>query len=104
MKSNVLKSTVGISMLAVAAFGPTSAYADDLTLCWAAWDPANALVELSKDFEAKSGHNMSFEFVPWPNFADRMLNELNSGGKLCDMMIGDSQWIGGAAENGHRKS
>ncbi len=75
--------------------------ADDLTLCWAAWDPANALIELSKDFEAKSGHKMSFEFVPWPNFADRMLNELNSGGKLCDLMIGDSQWIGLGAEAGH---
>ena len=74
---------------------------EDLTLCWAAWDPANALVELSKDFEAQSGNKMNFEFVPWPNFADRMLNELNSGGKLCDLMIGDSQWIGGAAENGH---
>lgn len=77
-----------------------SAQAEDLTLCWAAWDPANALVELSKDFEAQSGNTMHFEFVPWPNFADRMLNELNSGGKLCDLMIGDSQWIGGAAENG----
>ena len=70
-------------------------------LCWAAWDPANALVELSKDFTAKTGVNMKFEFVPWPNFADRMLNELNSGGKLCDLMIGDSQWIGGSAENGY---
>ena len=79
----------------------SSAIADDLTLCWAAWDTANALVELSKEFESQSGHNMSFEFVPWPNFADRMLNELNSGGKLCDLMIGDSQWIGGGAENGH---
>ena len=79
----------------------TPAKAADLTLCWAAWDPANALIELSKDFEAQSGHNMSFEFVPWPNFADRMLNELNSGGKLCDLMIGDSQWIGGSAESGH---
>ncbi|WP_425427975.1 ABC transporter substrate-binding protein [Aliiruegeria haliotis] len=75
--------------------------AEDLTLCWASWDPANALIELSKDFEEQSGHSMSFEFVPWPNFADRMLNELNSGGKLCDLMIGDSQWIGGGAENGH---
>ena len=44
---------------------------------------------------------MKFEFVPWPNFADRMLNELNSKGKLCDLIIGDSQWIGGSAENGH---
>jgi multiple sugar transport system substrate-binding protein len=89
------------ALLAVSMALPTAAAADDLTLCWAAWDPANALVELSKDFEAESGHTMNFEFVPWPNFADRMLNELNSGGKLCDLLIGDSQWIGGGAENGH---
>ena len=88
-----------LAALGLAAAG--SAQADDLTLCWAAWDPANALVELSKDFESESGHDVSFEFVPWPNFADRMLNELNSGGQLCDLLIGDSQWIGGGAENGH---
>jgi multiple sugar transport system substrate-binding protein len=83
------------------ALSAGAAAAENLTLCWAAWDPANALVELSKDFTAQTGHTMSFEFVPWPNFADRMLNELNSGGKLCDLLIGDSQWIGGGAENGH---
>lgn len=102
MKSTLMNSAAVLTLLAGATLsGATAANAEDLTLCWAAWDPANALVELSKDFEAKSGHNMSFEFVPWPNFADRMLNELNSGGKLCDLMIGDSQWIGGSAENGH---
>ena len=95
-----IKTLLSATALAC-AFSASNAYAEDLTLCWAAWDPANALVELSKDFEAKSGHKMHFEFVPWPNFADRMLNELNSGGKLCDLMIGDSQWIGGAAESGH---
>ncbi len=81
--------------------GQSFAQGKTITLCWAAWDPANALVELSKDFTAKTGINMKFEFVPWPNFADRMLNELNSKGKLCDLLIGDSQWIGGSAENGH---
>ncbi|UWQ18252.1 ABC transporter substrate-binding protein [Jannaschia sp. M317] len=95
----------GVACNAMVAASALPALADghgtELTLCWAAWDPANALVELSKDFEEKSGHSMSFEFVPWPNFADRMLNELNSGGQLCDLMIGDSQWIGGGAENGH---
>jgi multiple sugar transport system substrate-binding protein len=71
---------------AIATAGLSSmATAEDLTLCWAAWDPANALIELSKDFEQQSGHNMSFEFVPWTSFADRMLNELNSGGQLCDL-------------------
>jgi len=98
MKRTTLAASAAIAL----AWGAqANAQATELTLCWAAWDPANALVELSKDFEAQSGVKMNFEFVPWPNFADRMLNELNSGGKLCDLMIGDSQWIGGAAENGH---
>ena len=98
---NIARLAAASAVSALALGYAQSAQAEDLTLCWASWDPANALVELSKDFEAKSGHTMNFEFVPWPNFADRMLNELNSGGKLCDLMIGDSQWIGGAAENGH---
>jgi multiple sugar transport system substrate-binding protein len=91
------------ALAASAMFGATDVRAQGktLTLCWAAWDPANALVELSKDFTAKTGTNMRFEFVPWPNFADRMLNELNSRGRLCDLLIGDSQWVGGSAENGH---
>lgn len=103
MKSLYVKGLLAAGTVACSmGFGTMMAHADEkeLTLCWAAWDPANALVELSKGFEASSGIKMKFEFVPWPNFADRMLNELNSGGKLCDLMIGDSQWIGGAAENG----
>ncbi|MEQ9674169.1 MAG: extracellular solute-binding protein [Roseovarius indicus] len=99
MKTTQLLSAAALT--AATGFAVTGAQADELTLCWAAWDPANALIELSKDFEAESGHSMSFEFVPWPNFADRMLNELNSGGKLCDLMIEDSQWIGLGAEAGH---
>ncbi|MEM7743791.1 MAG: extracellular solute-binding protein [Pseudomonadota bacterium] len=96
-----LRATAASAALIAASMASSATQAEELTLCWAAWDPANALVELSKEFEAESGHTMSFEFVPWPNFADRMLNELNSGGQLCDLMIGDSQWIGGAAESGH---
>ena len=34
----------------LAAATVEKASAQSLTLCWAAWDPANALVELSKDF------------------------------------------------------
>ncbi|MCA3158124.1 MAG: extracellular solute-binding protein [Burkholderiales bacterium] len=106
MKSALSRFTRAASMVAAGcaiSLASTSLYAQNktITLCWAAWDPANALVELSKDFTAKTGVQMKFEFVPWPNFADRMLNELNSKGKLCDLMIGDSQWIGGAAESGH---
>jgi multiple sugar transport system substrate-binding protein len=97
MRTSFLAALLGGGLL----LGNAAAQAKDLTLCWAAWDPANALVELSKDFTAKTGVNMKFEFVPWSSFADRFLNELNSKGKLCDLMIGDSQWIGGSAVNGH---
>ena len=94
---------VVLSTLLLAATASTIVKAQDkeLTLCWAAWDPANALRELSKDFTAKTGVAMNFEFVPWTSFADRFLNELNSGGKLCDLLIGDSQWLGGSATYGH---
>jgi multiple sugar transport system substrate-binding protein len=103
LKSKTLPSLAALTAVASLSFASAAAYAQEktITLCWAAWDPANALVELSKDFTTKSGVKMKFEFVPWPNFADRMLNELNSKGKLCDLIIGDSQWIGGSAESGH---
>lgn len=97
MKQRLLKHL--IVLLAGSFF--LSAQAQSLTLCWAAWDPANALAELSKDFTAETGTQMNFEFVPWTSFADRFLNELNSQGDLCDLLIGDSQWLGGAATYGH---
>ncbi|HSI40986.1 MAG TPA: extracellular solute-binding protein [Xanthobacteraceae bacterium] len=96
-----LAAAAALAALTVAPVAPAHAQGKTLTLCWAAWDPANALVELSKGFTAKSGIPMKFEFVPWTSFADRFLNELNTKGKLCDLLIGDSQWLGGSAENGH---
>ena len=90
MKS-ISKMTLGLATALMASTAISNvAQAEDLTLCWAAWDPANALVELSKDFTAETGIGMKFEFVPWTNYADRFLNELNSKGKLCDLIIGDS--------------
>jgi multiple sugar transport system substrate-binding protein len=97
-KATMVTAAASALVLSVSA---VNAQDQQLTLCWAAWDPANALAELSKDFTAESGIEMNFEFVPWTNFADRFLNELNSKGKLCDLMIGDSQWLGTSATNGH---
>lgn len=74
---------------------------EKITLGWAAWDPANALVELSKDFTKETGIEVAFDFVPWTSYADRMLNELNTRSSRLDLLIGDSQWLGGSAENGH---
>ena len=99
---NIKLSIISLILVGSLLTNPVKpANAAELTLCWAAWDPANALVELSKDFEAQSGVTMNFEFVPWTNFTDRFQQELNSRGSLCDLLIGDSQWLGGSAENGH---
>ena len=68
------------ALISAAGIDGASAQENELTLCWAAWDPANALVELSKDFTAQTGIDMKFEFVPWTSYADRFLNELNSPG------------------------
>src|SRR5260370_30563733 len=101
MTKYLLGAAALAAVAALVPVAPASAQPKTITLCWAAWDPANALVELSKDFTAKSGVGMKFEFVPWPNFADRMLNELNSKGKLGDLMIEDCQCIGRTPEEDH---
>ena len=56
------KCLIGAATVALGA-AAAPVHAKDLTLCWAAWDPANALVELSKDFTAKTGIPMKFEFA-----------------------------------------
>ena len=81
------KFIILISSLVFAIFSSTSAKSESITLGWAAWDPANALVELSKDFTAETGIDINFEFVPWTSFADRMLNELNNQGKPIEQLI-----------------
>ena len=97
-----MKKILSVFLVPVfALFFSLNAKAESLTLGWAAWDPANALQELSKEFTAETGIDMNFEFVPWTSFADRMLNELNNQGKTFDLLIGDSQWIGAGATYGH---
>jgi hypothetical protein len=87
------------SVFAIGWAGAANAQAKSLTMCWAAWDPANALVELDKDFTKLTGIEMKHEFVPWTSYADHFINLLNSRSSECDLIIGDSQWIGGSAEN-----
>ena len=58
MNPTLRTALAGVALLSSATAAPLvfagAAQAEQLTLCWAAWDPANALVELSKDFTAQS--------------------------------------------------
>ena len=50
--------------LSAAAFmfvgGQGNAQSADLPLCWAAWTPANSMVDLSKDFGQQRHVNLKF--------------------------------------------
>ena len=54
--SKMLPGVIALGAMAALGLASTAVRAQDktITLCWAAWDPANALVELSKDFTPKA--------------------------------------------------
>ncbi len=73
-------ASTALAAVTLGVFGvsPAAAEGKSLTMCWAAWDPANALVELDKDFTKETGIEMKHEFVPWTSYADHFINLLNS--------------------------
>ncbi|MGO7427719.1 extracellular solute-binding protein, partial [Rhizobium ruizarguesonis] len=79
----------------------TSAQAQELTIFWAEWDPANYLQELANEYEAQTGVKVTVETTPWGDFQTKAFTEFNAKGSAYDMVVGDSQWIGAASEAGH---
>jgi multiple sugar transport system substrate-binding protein len=79
----------------------TSAFAQELTIFWAEWDPANYLQELVNEYEAETGVKVTVETTPWADFQTKAFTEFNAKGSAYDMVVGDSQWLGAASEGGH---
>jgi multiple sugar transport system substrate-binding protein len=79
----------------------TSVLAQELTIFWAEWDPANYLQELVNEYEAETGVKVTVETTPWSDFQTKAFTEFNAKGSAYDMVVGDSQWIGAASEAGH---
>ncbi len=75
--------------------------AQELTIFWAEWDPANYLQELVNDYEAETGVHVTVETTPWGDFQTKAFTEFNAHGRAYDMIVGDSQWLGAASEGGH---
>ena len=93
-----LKSlAAGVAMLGFAS----SASAQELTIFWAEWDPANYLQELVNEYEAETGVRVTVETTPWSDFQTKTFTEFNAQGSAYDMVVGDSQWLGAASEAGH---
>jgi len=75
--------------------------AEQLTILWAEWDPANYLQELVKDYEKQTGVKVKVETVPWPDFQTKAFREFAAKGDAYDMVVGDSQWLGAGSTGGH---
>ena len=91
-------------LLAGVAFtlvGVASAAAEDLTIFWAEWDPANYLQELVNEYAKESGDTITVETTPWSDFQTKAFTEFNAKGDAYDMVVGDSQWLGAGATQGH---
>lgn len=92
----------GLLAGAVFALASHTAFAaEQLTILWAQWDPADYLQELVQDYEKKTGVKVKVETVPWPDFQTKAFREFAARGDAYDMVVGDSQWLGAGSTGGH---
>lgn len=91
----------GGAFCALLALTSAPAQATELVVAWGEWDPANYFQELVNQYEAETGVKVTVETTPWSDFQTKAFMELNAKGSAYDLIIGDSQWIGAAAEAGH---
>lgn len=70
----------------------------NLTIIWAEWDPANYLQQLVQEYP-----NATVKVVqePWGSFGNKVFTEFAAKGTAYDLVVGDSQWLGQGATQGH---
>lgn len=73
----------------------------ELKILWAQWDPADYLQQIGNMYEQETGVKVTIVQEPWGSFQDRFFTEMAAGGDAWDMVIGDSQWLGQGATQGH---
>jgi len=73
-----------------------------ITILWAQWPPADALEELGKEYQAKTGTAVNVVQKSWDGaFGDAAQAEFRTNGTAYDLIIGDSQWVGQGVKGGH---
>ena len=73
----------------------------EINILWAQWDPADFLQELGKNYEEETGIKINVIQEPWGSFGDLFFTEMAAQGDSWDMVVGDSQWLGQGATQGH---
>jgi len=73
----------------------------ELNILWAQWDPADYLQEMGNLYEEETGISVNVVQEPWGSFGDLFFTEMAAKGDAWDMVVGDSQWLGQGATQGH---
>jgi multiple sugar transport system substrate-binding protein len=73
----------------------------ELNILWAQWDPADYLQEIGNMYEEETGITVNVIQEPWGSFGDLFFTEMAAQGTSYDMVVGDSQWLGQGATQGH---
>lgn len=79
----------------------TAVSAEELTIFWAEWDPANYLQELVNQYTKETGVKVTVETTPWSDFQTKTFREFAAKGDTYDLVVGDSQWLGAGSTGGH---
>ena len=98
MRKSIAGLLAGASLMTMATI---AVQAQELTILWAEWDPANYLQELVNEYQAETGVTVTVDTVPWPDFQTKLFTELNAQGSAYDLVVGDSQFLGAASTGGH---
>src|SRR3954465_8166391 len=72
-----------------------------LTITWAKWPPSEAFESLAKEWGRANNVDVKCEFFPWEDYTDKVFSEFAKKGAAYDIVVGDSQWIGKCATEGH---
>ena len=80
---------------------PPAAAVEELNILWAQWDPADYLQVIGNMYEEETGVKVNIIQEPWGTFYDRAFTEFAAGGDAFDGIVGDSQWLGQGATQGH---
>jgi multiple sugar transport system substrate-binding protein len=98
MKKGIVTLLAGAGLAFTLA---NTALAEELTIFWAEWDPANYLQELVNDYTKETGVKVTVETTPWADFQTKTFREFAAKGSAYDLVVGDSQWLGAGATQGH---
>src|SRR2546430_650083 len=104
----IARALIVVAVLALVDAGtpPAPAGAEDIVLHMAVpdWPPTRIMKDLAdKQYKAPSGNKVTLEpdFIPWPDYYNRLAASLTSGEKKYQMAVSDSQWLGAFIQGGY---